>query len=363
MILTRATDNRLKTFFTGGEVRYGDAAFQGKGFRSLGQEAIYAAGIRLRRGAAYRGADGRWKGDVIGPVIRDLGVTLAMRPEPDTVRMVLNAQMGKVGAPLDGKDLHIGDFEWGILPPAAPLTTATLTIAGHGDGVLARRIGPRRDLVHRRRRIVARRMARGDQPVRGAPAAGDLLRREQPDGALDAGRASSRPCACSPTRPPATASPASRSTAPIPTRSPRRSPGRPSARAPGSGPTLIEPVADAHVRPRASRRHAVSRPRSAAVVGAMRRSTEQGYADRELYEYWAGARSDRALCGAARGGRHHRRRAISIASSAKPRRWSKQQARAVDRRAVARAGSRRASACSRTSRRARTSRCSIPRSA
>jgi 2-oxoisovalerate dehydrogenase E1 component len=38
--------------------------------------------------------------------------------------------MGKVGPPLGGKDLHIGDFEWGILPPAAPLTTSTLTIAG-----------------------------------------------------------------------------------------------------------------------------------------------------------------------------------------------------------------------------------------
>ena len=135
MLLTRATDNRLKTFFTGGEVRYGAAAFQGKGFRSLGQEAIYAAGIRLRRGEQYRNLSAapgapRWNGDVVGPVIRDLGVTLAMRPAPDTVRMVLNAQMGKVGAPLDGKDLHIGDFDWGILPPAAPLTTATLTIAG-----------------------------------------------------------------------------------------------------------------------------------------------------------------------------------------------------------------------------------------
>jgi 2-oxoisovalerate dehydrogenase E1 component len=130
MLLTRATDNRLKSLFTSGEVRYGTTAFQGKGFRSLGQEAIYAAAIRLRRGPQYRGADGRWHGDVIGPVIRDLGATLAMRPQPETVRMVLNAQMGKVGAPLDGKDLHIGDFEWGILPPAAPLTTATLTIAG-----------------------------------------------------------------------------------------------------------------------------------------------------------------------------------------------------------------------------------------
>jgi 2-oxoisovalerate dehydrogenase E1 component len=130
MVLTRATDNRLKAFFTGGEIKYGAASFQGKGFRSLGQEAIYAAGIRLRRGAAFRAADGRWTGDVIGPLIRDLGITLAMRPEPSTVRMALNAQMGKAGAPLEGKDLHIGDFSNGILPPAAPLTTATLTIAG-----------------------------------------------------------------------------------------------------------------------------------------------------------------------------------------------------------------------------------------
>jgi len=37
--------------------------------------------------------------------------------------------MGKAGPPLEGKDLHIGDFANGILPPAAPLTTATLTIA------------------------------------------------------------------------------------------------------------------------------------------------------------------------------------------------------------------------------------------
>ena len=129
MVLTRATDNRLKTLFTGGEVRYGDAAFQGKGFRSLGQEAIYAAGIRLRRGEQYREAGG-WRGDVIAPVIRDLGVALAMRPTADTVRMVLSAQMGKAGPPMDGKDLHIGDFSWGILPAAAPLAIGSLTLAG-----------------------------------------------------------------------------------------------------------------------------------------------------------------------------------------------------------------------------------------
>jgi 2-oxoisovalerate dehydrogenase E1 component len=129
MLLTRATDNRLKTFFTSGEIRYRDAPFQGKGFRSLGQEAIYAAGIRLRRGAAFR-QEGRWTGDVIAPLIRDLGVAIAMGPVPETIRMVLSAQMAKAGPPMGGKDLHFGDLGWGILPAAAPLAIGSLTIAG-----------------------------------------------------------------------------------------------------------------------------------------------------------------------------------------------------------------------------------------
>jgi 2-oxoisovalerate dehydrogenase E1 component len=130
MILTRATDNRLKTLFSSGEIRYGNTTFQGKGFRSLGQEAIYAAAIRLRRGAAFRDPARGWQGDIVAPMIRDLGVALGMRPEPATVWMALNAQTGKAGPPHDGKDLTIGDFTWGILPPAAPLGIATLTVAG-----------------------------------------------------------------------------------------------------------------------------------------------------------------------------------------------------------------------------------------
>jgi 2-oxoisovalerate dehydrogenase E1 component len=138
MLLTRATDNRLKTFFTAGEVRYEGSPFQGKGFRSLGQEAIYAAGIRLRRGPAFR-SEGRtdpgtqgptWTGDVVAPLIRDLGVALAMKPDAETVRMVLSAQMAKAGPPMHGKDLHIGDLANGILPAAAPLAISTLTAAG-----------------------------------------------------------------------------------------------------------------------------------------------------------------------------------------------------------------------------------------
>ena len=130
MCLTRSVDNRLKQFFMGGEVRWGDMAFQGKGFRSLGQEAIYAGAIRLHRGEAYRKADGTWNGDVLAPVIRDLGMTLAMRHDEEAVAMVLRAQMGKSGPPMDGKDLHTGDFEWGVLPAAAPLAVGSLTMAG-----------------------------------------------------------------------------------------------------------------------------------------------------------------------------------------------------------------------------------------
>jgi len=130
MALTRAVDNRLKQFFMGGEVRWGDMAFQGKGFRSLGQEAIYAAGIRLKRGPKFRGPDGSWQGDVVAPVIRDIGIALAMRHDAEAVRNVFTAQMGKDGPPMFGKDLHTGDFSWGVLPATAPLAIGALSSSG-----------------------------------------------------------------------------------------------------------------------------------------------------------------------------------------------------------------------------------------
>ena len=130
MVLTRAVDNRLKRFFSSGEVQFRGVPFQGKGFRSLGQEAIYAAALRLRRQDHWLDPSAGWQGDVVGPLIRDAGVALAMRPQPSTVRMILNAQMGKAGPPMDGRDLHVGDFEHGILPPTAPLSISTLTLVG-----------------------------------------------------------------------------------------------------------------------------------------------------------------------------------------------------------------------------------------
>lgn len=112
IILTRATDNALKHWFM-------TAEFQGKGFRSLGQEAIYAAGYALKKMDL---------GDVIGPMIRDLGAVLAFTDHD--VALAINAQAGRSGPPFDGRDLHVGDLKRGVLPPAAPLAISTATITG-----------------------------------------------------------------------------------------------------------------------------------------------------------------------------------------------------------------------------------------
>tara|TARA_Y100001954_G_scaffold233012_1_gene285389 strand:- start:1585 stop:4149 length:2565 start_codon:yes stop_codon:yes gene_type:complete len=132
MITTRAVDNRMKQLFLSGEIKYNGKGFQGKGFRSLGQEAIYGGALRLHRGSAYASADG-WKGDVIGPLIRDMGMALAFTD--DDVTMALNAQMGKSGLPLNGKDLHLGDLSRGVFPAAAPLSIASCTVTGVGMGM------------------------------------------------------------------------------------------------------------------------------------------------------------------------------------------------------------------------------------
>ena len=50
MVLTRALDNRLKQFFMGGDVRWGERAFQGKGFRSLGSVLPGMTGLKTMAG-------------------------------------------------------------------------------------------------------------------------------------------------------------------------------------------------------------------------------------------------------------------------------------------------------------------------
>jgi 2-oxoisovalerate dehydrogenase E1 component len=116
MVLTRTLDNRLKELFDSKDVLWNQYPSPMKGFRSWGQEAIVGLALRLRRSE-----------DIVAPVIRDLGVLLAWTDDVDNALMV---QAGKADSPMAGRDLHIGNFEKGVLPPTAPLAVATQTLIG-----------------------------------------------------------------------------------------------------------------------------------------------------------------------------------------------------------------------------------------
>ncbi len=126
MLLTRELDDFLKRAFDKKEIAWNGYPSPQKGFRSTGQEAIVGAALRLRR-PPLAGSGAGYRGDYIGPMIRDLGALLMFMPEPLHPILV---QYGKKGTPVDGIDLHTGDFERGVLPPAAPLTIATQTLIG-----------------------------------------------------------------------------------------------------------------------------------------------------------------------------------------------------------------------------------------
>jgi len=78
--------------------------------------------------------DERARADIVAPMIRDVGLALAMGQTPIEV---FAAQMGKSGSYMDGgqegsggRDLHIGNWEKGVLPPTAPLPIASATTTG-----------------------------------------------------------------------------------------------------------------------------------------------------------------------------------------------------------------------------------------
>ena len=126
MLLTRALEEHLKAAFDRREVVWGGYPSPQKGFRSTGQEAIVGASLRLRRPPAQApGAD--YGGDYIAPLIRDLGALLMFMP--DALHPIL-VQYGKDGTPVGGRDLHVGDIEHGVVPPAAPLAIAAQTLVG-----------------------------------------------------------------------------------------------------------------------------------------------------------------------------------------------------------------------------------------
>jgi len=134
MLLTRAVDDHLKSAFDSKTVKWGEHPSPQKGFRSRGQEAIVGAALRLRRPPAYPAGED-YQGDYICPLIRDLGALLMFMPDPLHPILV---QYGKEGTPVGGRDLHTGDFDHGVVPPAAPLAIGVQTMVGIAYGLKLR---------------------------------------------------------------------------------------------------------------------------------------------------------------------------------------------------------------------------------
>jgi 2-oxoisovalerate dehydrogenase E1 component len=133
MIRTRLVDEELKDLSTSGLPTPDGGRFGGKGFRSTWQEGVVACATAMKR-AVDLPPDERQNADIVAPMIRDMGLALAMGQTPIEV---LAAQMGKADSYMDGgiegsggRDLHIGNWEKGVLPPTAPLPIASATTTG-----------------------------------------------------------------------------------------------------------------------------------------------------------------------------------------------------------------------------------------
>jgi 2-oxoisovalerate dehydrogenase E1 component len=133
MIRTRLVDEQLKDLFASGLPTPDGGTFGGKGFRSTWQEGVAACASAMNRAVDLPESE-RENADVVAPMIRDMGLALAMGQTPIEV---LAAQMGKADSYMDGgiegsggRDLHIGNWEKRVLPPTAPLPIASATTTG-----------------------------------------------------------------------------------------------------------------------------------------------------------------------------------------------------------------------------------------
>ena len=111
MRLNRVVEERLVNLYRQGKV-------VGGLYRSLGQEATSV-------GTAYALS----KGDIVGPLIRNLGVVLVMGYSP---RDVMTQYMARATSPSGGKDcnLHFGRPERGVISPISMLGALIPVMAG-----------------------------------------------------------------------------------------------------------------------------------------------------------------------------------------------------------------------------------------
>ena len=133
MTRTRVLDEHLKSVHTEGIPTPDGGKFGGKGFRSTWQEGVVAIATALERRPQHD-VDDEYDGDFVAPMIRDIGLCLAMG---DSVLDVMSAQLGKSQSRMNGghegaggRDLHVGCFHRGVLPPTAPLPIASATLTG-----------------------------------------------------------------------------------------------------------------------------------------------------------------------------------------------------------------------------------------
>jgi TPP-dependent pyruvate/acetoin dehydrogenase alpha subunit len=118
--LNRTVEERLVRLYRQGKVLGGL-------YRSLGQEATSV-------GTAYA----LGKGDIIGPLIRNLGAVLVAGFTP---REVFAQHLGRATSPTGGKDgnLHLGTPETGMVAPTSMLGSLVAVMAGIALGARMRR--------------------------------------------------------------------------------------------------------------------------------------------------------------------------------------------------------------------------------
>ena len=98
MIRTRLVDEELKDLFANGLPTPDGGSFGGKGFRSTWQEGVVACATAMTR-AVDLSEENRHNADIVAPMIRDMGLALAMGQTPIEV---FSAQMGKAESYMDG---------------------------------------------------------------------------------------------------------------------------------------------------------------------------------------------------------------------------------------------------------------------
>ena len=104
MTRTRGLDLHLKEIFADGMDTPDGEKFGGKGFRSTWQEGCVAAATALKRDRDNT-PDSPYVGDYIAPMIRDIGLCMAMG---DTPADIMTAQIGKINSVMNGGNRRCG---------------------------------------------------------------------------------------------------------------------------------------------------------------------------------------------------------------------------------------------------------------